>query len=57
MVCLGRATLYGLAVKGEAGVDEVVQLLKQDIDRTLAQIGCPSVKQLSTHYLTHEQSI
>ena len=57
MVCLGRATLYGLAAKGEAGVDEVVQLLKQDIDRTLAQIGCPSVKQLSTHYLTHEKSI
>lgn len=57
MVCLGRATLYGLAAKGQVGVDEVIQLLKQDIDRTLAQIGCPSVRQLSTDYLTHEYSM
>lgn len=57
MVCLGRATLYGLAAKGQVGVDEVIQLLKEDINRTLAQIGCPSVRQLSTHYLIHEQSI
>lgn len=52
MVCLGRATLYGLAVNGEAGVDDVIQLLKQDVDRTLAQIGCPSVAQLKKDYIT-----
>lgn len=51
MVCLGRATLYGLAAKGEAGVDEIIQLLKQDVDRTLAQIGCSSIKKLGTDYL------
>jgi (S)-mandelate dehydrogenase len=50
-VLLGRATLYGLAARGEAGVDDVLQLLKADIDRTLAQIGCPSVQQLSSDYL------
>ncbi len=51
MVGLGRATLYGLAANGEAGVDDVIQLLKQDVDRTLAQIGCPSVTQLNKDYL------
>lgn len=51
MVCLGRATLYGLAANGEAGVDDVIQLIKQDIDRTLAQIGCSSVSQLSKDYI------
>lgn len=51
MVCLGRATLYGLASKGETGVDEVIQLLKQDVDRTLAQIGCPSISKLSPSYI------
>ncbi|NBA93634.1 alpha-hydroxy-acid oxidizing protein [Pseudomonas sp. R5(2019)] len=50
-VLLGRATLYGLAARGEAGVDEVLRLLKDDIDRTLAHIGCPSVQQLSPAYL------
>jgi (S)-mandelate dehydrogenase len=50
-VLLGRATLYGLAARGEAGVDDVLRLLKADIDRTLAQIGCPCVEQLSPDYL------
>lgn len=50
-VLLGRATLYGLAARGEAGVDDVLRLLKADIDRTLAQIGCPCVEQLSPAYL------
>lgn len=50
-VLLGRATLYGLAARGETGVDEVLRLLKADIDRTLAHIGCPGVAQLSAAYL------
>lgn len=50
-VLLGRATLYGLAARGETGVDDVLRLLKADIDRTLAQIGCPCVEQLSPAYL------
>jgi (S)-mandelate dehydrogenase len=50
-VLLGRASLYGLAAAGEAGVDHVLRLLKEEVDRTLAQIGCPSVSQLSPDYL------
>lgn len=50
-VLLGRATLYGLAARGETGVDEVLRLLKADMDRTLAQIGCPDIASLSPAYL------
>jgi (S)-mandelate dehydrogenase len=50
-VLLGRASLYGLAAAGEAGVDDVLRLLKDEVDRTLAQIGCPSVSQLSPDYV------
>jgi FMN-dependent dehydrogenase len=42
-VLLGRASLYGLTAAGEAGVDHVLHLLKDEVDRALAQIGCPSV--------------
>ncbi|MDF3837777.1 alpha-hydroxy-acid oxidizing protein [Cupriavidus basilensis] len=42
-VMLGRAVLYGLAARGEAGVDDVLAMFKADIDRTLALIGCPDV--------------
>lgn len=50
-VLLGRATLYALAARGEVGVDHALTLLKDDIDRSLAQIGCPSIAALSPEYL------
>jgi (S)-mandelate dehydrogenase len=53
-VLLGRATLYGLAARGEVGVDEVLGLLKADIDRTLAQIGCPDLGMLSPAFLQND---
>lgn len=51
MVLLGRATLYGLAARGQQGVDEVIGLLKNEVDCTLAQIGCPAVDALSAAYI------
>jgi len=53
-VLLGRATLYGLAARGEVGVSEVLSLMKADIDRTLAQIGCPDIASLSPAYLLND---
>lgn len=50
-VFLGRATLYGLAARGQEGVLEVLNLLKSEIDTTLAQIGCPDINDLSRDYL------
>src|ERR1700724_1961176 len=50
-VLLGRGTLYGLAAAGEAGVDDVLRLLKDEVDRTLAQIGCASASQLSSDHV------
>jgi (S)-mandelate dehydrogenase len=50
-VLLGRASLYGLAATGEAGVNHVLTLLKDEVDRTLAQVGCASASQLSPDYV------
>jgi (S)-mandelate dehydrogenase len=38
-VMVGRAALYGLAVGGEQGVVDVIQLLQAEIDRTQALMG------------------
>jgi (S)-mandelate dehydrogenase len=54
-VLLGRAPLYGLAATGEAGVDHVLSLLKDEVDRTLAQIGCASASQLSPDYVLADE--
>jgi (S)-mandelate dehydrogenase len=50
-VLLGRATLYGLAAAGDAGVVDVLRILRKEIDVTLAQIGCTSIPELSSEYL------
>lgn len=45
--CLvGRPYLWGLAVAGEAGVSRVVGVLRDEIDRTFALLGTPSVGEL-----------
>lgn len=38
-VMLGRATLYGLAARGGAGVAHVLDILRAEVDTTLALIG------------------
>jgi (S)-mandelate dehydrogenase len=56
-VLLGRAPLYGLATAGEAGVDNVLGLLKDEVDRTLAQIGCTTARELSPDYVMTDGQI
>ncbi|MGV7961506.1 alpha-hydroxy-acid oxidizing protein [Photorhabdus tasmaniensis] len=51
MVLLGRAALYGLAVAGEQGVIDIIRLLKEDIDRTLAHLGAPTVSALGQAFV------
>ncbi|ERJ40800.1 L-lactate dehydrogenase [Burkholderia sp. AU4i] len=55
-VMLGRATLYGLAARGEAGVSDVIEMIKRETDRTLALIGCRSVEALDRGYVSKRPS-
>lgn len=50
-VMLGRSLLYGLAVHGEAGVDRVIALLREQLDATLVQIGCASLDEVCLDHL------
>jgi L-lactate dehydrogenase (cytochrome) len=50
-VLIGRAFAYGLAAAGEAGVTRAVQILREDMERTLRLLGCHSVEQLNRTYL------
>lgn len=45
-VLLGRAPLYGVAAGGAAGVAKAIGILADDIERTLAFMGCRNVAQL-----------
>jgi isopentenyl diphosphate isomerase/L-lactate dehydrogenase-like FMN-dependent dehydrogenase len=47
-VMIGRAYLWGLAVNGQAGVENVLDILRMGIDSTLLGLGKSSIKELSS---------
>jgi (S)-mandelate dehydrogenase len=50
-VLIGRAVLYGLAAGGQAGAEHALGILRTEIDRVLALLGCRSCGELSPDYL------
>ncbi len=50
-VLVGRPYLYGLAVGGGRGVEEVLAVLRRELARTLRLLGCPSVADLDPSYV------
>jgi 4-hydroxymandelate oxidase len=51
-VLVGRPVLWGLAVGGEAGVTEVFEILRDELDRSLALLGCTDVKNVTRDLVT-----
>jgi L-lactate dehydrogenase (cytochrome) len=50
-VLIGRAYTYGLAAAGEAGVTRAIDILRADLLRTMALLGCPSLGALDRSYV------
>ena len=50
-VLIGRAYAYGLAAAGQSGVVRVLEILRNDVERTLRLLGCPSVAALDRSYV------
>lgn len=50
-VMIGRPWAYGLCAAGEPGIAKVLALLRDDIDRVLRLIGCPSVGDVDARLL------
>jgi isopentenyl diphosphate isomerase/L-lactate dehydrogenase-like FMN-dependent dehydrogenase len=51
-VFVGRATLYGLAAGGEAGVSRALAIFRQEIDRAMALLGCRSIADIGREHVT-----
>jgi L-lactate dehydrogenase (cytochrome) len=49
---IGRAYLYGLMAGGEAGVDRAVQILSDQIARTMRLLGVNSLEELEPKHVT-----
>ncbi|KAH7867445.1 hypothetical protein Vadar_033509 [Vaccinium darrowii] len=54
-VMVGRPVLYGLAAKGEQGVRQVMEMLKNELELTMALSGCPTLKDITRSHVRTEQ--
>ena len=52
-VLIGRAYAYGLGAGGEAGVSRAIQILRNDVIRTLKLLGCRSIAELDESFVTY----
>jgi L-lactate dehydrogenase (cytochrome) len=50
-VLIGRAYAYGLGAAGGAGVARAIEILRADLVRTLALLGCDRVSALDASYV------
>jgi (S)-mandelate dehydrogenase len=53
-VLLGRATLWGTTVAGQAGAERALSVLKREYDQTLAHVGCRNASELSRDVLASD---
>ena len=51
-VLIGRAYAYGLAAGGGPGVARSIEIIRTDIIRTMKLLGCESVDQLDSSFVT-----
>jgi L-lactate dehydrogenase (cytochrome) len=51
MVFMGRPMLAGAAVAGDQGVHRVINILRSEIDRNQALLGCADITRINTSYL------
>lgn len=50
-VLIGRAYAFGLGAAGEAGVSRALEILRADLERALALLGCESVARLDRSFV------
>lgn len=54
LIQIGRPVLFGLAAKGEEGVRKVLEMLKNELETSMALSGCPCIKDITrSHVRTH----
>ena len=49
---IGRPYLYGLASGGQKGVRKAIDILKTELERSMALLGCTSIKDLNEQQIS-----
>lgn len=54
IVFMGRPALWGLAVDGQKGVENVLEIIRKDLDLVMALSGCTNLAQITRQMIVHE---
>ena len=49
---VGRPALYGLAFGGSRGVEQVLEILREEIENALALLGCRSPDEVTASHVS-----
>ena len=50
---IGRGYVYALAAAGQPGVERALSLLRAEVERTMALVGCNKISDLDGRYIRH----
>jgi len=51
---VGRPVLWGLAVAGQEGVEQILAILRRELDTAMALCGCASLADIGSDLVTRE---
>lgn len=54
MVFIGRPVLYGLAANGTNGVENILNIISDELDETMAMSGCADVNKFEKDVVVHK---
>lgn len=54
MVFIGRPAVYGLACQGQAGVENIIKILKHELDLTMCNTGARNVGEIDRDMAVHQ---
>lgn len=53
MVFFGRPTIYGLACEGQEGVENIIKILKRELDLTMCNAGTSCIEKINREMVVH----
>lgn len=54
MVFIGRPAVYGLACEGQKGVENIVKILKHELDLTMCNTGVTNIGEITRDMVVHK---
>lgn len=54
MVLIGRPIVWGLAVNGAEGVNDVISCIRKELEMTMKMVGTPKLTDIHREFLVHK---